>query len=343
MIDTTMKLKMTWKDRRLEFRNLPSSGRRKLVAYRTSKKLWLPTDNLIFKDEIVGGEYNDKSVKFSVQTNSSPLPFNIHLHQEELIYQGKHTEMKIHKRVRVRTTGRFGFEKFPFDNQKCEYAMYIKDSEHRRVKLIGIDNAVKYDGGRVVGQFQVNGVGNISLEVQEHHSHPRFVFTFTIYFVRNPGDGLKMIIFPSLVLYLLAFLTLRIDVEDLTNRNRTSVTALLVLVTLFGAISNKDDFPQTSGFKYIDIWFLWYLTNSFLIICHHVFLSSIVTNINSFGSKNENETITRVKPLHSVEEIDDEKLKRSKVAKMEFINRIVNIFFLLGMIIFNAVYFSIAT
>ena len=152
-----------------------------------------------------------------------------------------------------------------------------------------------------------------------------------------------MIIFPSLVLYFVAFLTLRIDVEDLTNRNRTSVTALLVLVTLFGAISTKDDFPQTSGFKYIDIWFLWYLTNTFLIICHHVAISKIGSNTYSFGGNKQNDKIKRVKPLHLMEEDDEEELKKSKVSKMESINMIVNILFLLGMIMFNAIYFVIAT
>ena len=343
MIDTTMKLKMFWKDTRLEFKNLPSFGHRKLLKSQTSEKLWLPTENLIFNDEIVGGEYYDKSFKLSISTNSSPSPFDIHLHQEELIYKGMHTELKIDKRIRIRTTCNFGFEKFPFDKQECSYSMYIKDSLQRRVKLVGVENPVQYIGGRVVGQFQVKEVKNVTQHEEHHHTHPRFVFSFTIKLARDSGDGLKMIIFPSLVLYFVAFLTLRIDVEDLTNRNRTSVTALLVLVTLFGAISTKDDFPQTSGFKYIDIWFLWYLTNTFLIICHHVALSKIGSNTCSVGENKENDKIKRVRPLHWMEEDDEEELKKSKVSKMESINLIVNILFFLGMITFNAIYFVIAT
>ena len=343
MIDTTMKIKMFWKDKRLKFRNLPRSGHRKYVNSQTSQKLWLPTENLVFNDEIVGGEYYDKTYKFSVKTNSSPLPLDIHLHQEELIYQGKDAQMKIDKRIRIRTTCNFQFEKFPFDNQECRYSMYIKDILYKRVKLIGIKNPVLYKGGHVVGQFQVKGVKNITLYEEHHHTHPRFVFSFTIMLARDSGDGLKMIIFPSLVLYFLAFLTLRIDVEDLTNRNRTSVTALLVLVTLFGAISTKDDFPQTSGFKYIDIWFLWYLTNTFLIICHHVCLSKVASNTCSIGKKREDDKIRRVKPLHSMDEVDAEEKEKCRVSKMESINSIVNILFFLGMIIFNAIYFVVAT
>ena len=93
--------------------------------------------------------------------------------------------------------------------------------------------------------------------------------------IRDSVNGIIQIITPSVVLWLLAFLTLQYDVDDLTNRNRTSVTALLVLVTLFGSLTNKSDFPKTSGFKAIDVWFVWYLINIFLIICHHTVISKI--------------------------------------------------------------------
>ena len=146
-----------------------------------------------------------------------------------------------------------------------------------------------------------------------------------------------MIIFPSLILWLLAFLTLRIDVEDLTNRNRTSVTALLVLVTLFGAISTKEDFPQTSGFKYIDIWFLWYMIGTFLIICHHVVLSNISLIELSDTS------ITKVRPCHAMKNYFPKKKMQCKEKRKEVVNKIVSALFFLAMIVFNGIYFIIAT
>jgi hypothetical protein len=336
MIDTTMKITMKWKDGRLKFRNLPCD-RPTLITSFTSNKLWLPSENLVYENEIVGNEYTDKSEEFSVRTNSSPLPFDVCAHREELIYDGQETEMKITKRIRIKTTCNFRFTKFPFDNQECQFVMYIKHFPLRNVELIGTPNAVQYIGGTVIGQFQINMIPTSILDENRDNRELHHAFSFTIELARDSGDGLKMIIFPSLVLWLLAFLTLRIDVEDLTNRNRTSVTALLVLVTLFGAISNKDDFPQTSGFKYIDVWFLWYLICTFLIICHHVILSNIVV------IENEDSAITRVQPIQCRDETNFEKLSKSNARKKELVNKIVNIFFLLAMIIFNSVYFSIAT
>ena len=145
-------------------------------------------------------------------------------------------------------------------------------------------------------------------------------------------------IIPSVILWLCAFLTLLLDVNDLTNRNRTSVTALLVLVTLFGSISNKDDFPKTSGVKYIDIWFLWYLTNIFVIICLHV----AIYNVSRIFS-HEYQSSANVLPLHSM----DEKSENTSIAmiakKKQLINFKMFFFLLLLMVLFNISYFTLTT
>ena len=174
-----------------------------------------------------------------------------------------------------------------------------------------------------------------SVEDDDKSLHRNFMFKIEL--ASSPGDGLKMIFFPSLVLWLLAFLTLRIDVDDLTNRNRTSVTAMLVLVTLFGAISTKDDFPQTSGFKYIDLWILWYMISTFLIICHHVVLSKILF------SKGNIIAVKQAKPLHNMDDFSSGILSELHTKKKELANQIISLVFFIAMIIFNTIYFSIAT
>ena len=336
MIDTTMKVTMKWRDNRLRFRNLPPDHA-KLITSEISKRLWLPSNNIEFKNEIIGQEYLDKSSKVSAWTNSSPLPFDIYSHREELLYTGLDTTLTITLRIRVKTSCTFNFTKFPFDNQKCQLSMNIRDSSHRRVLLVGRENAVTYTGGKVVGQFEVFQISGDDVDTQSRKNFLHNHFKFNIELSRNPGDGLKMIIFPSLILWLLAFLTLRIDVEDLTNRNRTSVTALLVLVTLFGAISTKEDFPQTSGFKYIDIWFLWYMIGTFLIICHHVVLSNI-----SLIELNDT-SITKVRPCHAMKNYFPKKKMQCNEKRKEVVNKIVSVLFFLAMIVFNGIYFIIAT
>ena len=331
MIDITMKVTMWWKDERLTFRNL-SPNNRKLIKLAVGRKLWLPTNYILYQNEIVGQEYVDNAVTLSAKTNSSPLPFDVYLHREERLYRGIDTLLKIQKRVRIKTACIFNFTKFPFDKQNCKVNMTIKDSDLRKVKLSRSENPVTYLGGKVVGQFEVS---QILEEIHDRKLHRNFMFEIQL--ARSPGDGLKMIFFPSLVLWLLAFLTLRIDVDDLTNRNRTSVTAMLVLVTLFGAISTKDDFPQTSGFKYIDLWILWYMISTFLIICHHVVLSKI-----SF-SKGNIIAVKQAESLHKMDDFSSGILSELHTKKKELANQTISLVFFIAMIIFNTIYFLIAT
>ena len=74
--------------------------------------------------------------------------------------------------------------------------------------------------------------------------------------------------FPTCLLWLLSYFTMFIDTANFNNRFMGSVTFLLVLVSLRGAIVNR--LPKTSHFMYIDLWFLWYITNLFLIIANHI-------------------------------------------------------------------------
>ena len=80
-------------------------------------------------------------------------------------------------------------------------------------------------------------------------------------------------IFPTCLLWLLAYSTLFINVENFNNRVMVSVTSLLVLSSLLGSINRG--LPKTSYFKYIDLWFLWYITNIFLLIMSHIIIDKI--------------------------------------------------------------------
>ena len=273
-------------------------------------------------------------ITVSSQTSEDPLPFDIHLDHEEHIYNGSHTIMEVEKRTRIKTTCPFCFTKFPFDEQTCSFLICIKGSEHRKVNIIGTNKSISYIGGTSVGQFEVNRFPYAETIQNVSSCSSSNGFKFTVELRRRPLNGIIQIIIPSLILWLVAVLTLQVSIDDLTNRTRTSVTALLVLVTLFGAITNKDDFPKTSEFKYIDVWFLWYLTNIFIIIGHHVIVHKLsLASDNAMMRSN-------MPPLMSMD--DDakiEKLSSTCLGKKKLINSFVNVFILFLTLGFNIVYF----
>ena len=78
-----------------------------------------------------------------------------------------------------------------------------------------------------------------------------------------------------------------------------AVTALLVLASLLGAIS--DELPTTSYFKFIDLWFLWYLINIFLITLYHIMLDAIKDDdlkiLNPPPFHNEEKKVSQITPI----------------------------------------------
>ena len=88
-----------------------------------------------------------------------------------------------------------------------------------------------------------------------------------IFIKRSHADQLVSLFCPSMLFWVLAYFTMFLHVDDVSNRTRTSVTLLLVLIALLQTV--KKDFPKTTYYKYVDIWFLWYIFNIFMIsICH---------------------------------------------------------------------------
>ena len=331
MIDSSLEVTMNWTDSRLTFRNLPPTGGQKLIKSEMSSKLWLPVNSLMYDNAVVGEIIPDSNMQLSLITNSDPLPISIHQNREEFRYSGSNTSIQITKTIRVKTICNFEFTKFPFDEHECSIAMHIKDVANTKIDLIGSNSSTNYIGGPIVGQFDVAGKPYTYIRTR---SCPQNCFSnnglkITLKLKRRSINGIIQIIIPSLVLWLCAMLTLQYDVNDLTNRNRTSVTTLLVLVTLFGAINNKSDFPKTSGFKHIDVWFVWYLINIFLIICHHTAISKIWK-----GSKYEISV-----PSFKNENAEDTAAIAHNGKRKEIINRIISIVLFLLTFSFNVFYF----
>ena len=335
MIDSSLEVTMNWTDSRLMYKNLPSAGGHKLIKNEVSTKLWLPVDTLIYDNAIVGELIPDSNMQVTLITNSVPLPIDIFQHREEFRHEGSDTTIQITKTFRVKTTCNFDFTKFPFDEHECSILMHIKDFRNTKVDLFGTNRSIHYIGGPIVGQFDV---ASSPYPYIENNPCPRNCSSnsdlkIILKLKRRSINGIIQIITPSLILWLCAILTMQYDVNDLTNRNRTSVTALLVLVMLFGSISNKGDFPKTSGFKHIDVWFVWYLINVFLIMCHHTAISKISKNPKTkIGAKNKHTSCIMYGNMR------DSAVLESVVKRKEMINRIMTIFLILLTILFNVIY-----
>ena len=94
---------------------------------------------------------------------------------------------------------------------------------------------------------------------------------------RSHADQIVSIFCPTMLFWVLAYFTMFLDVDDISNRSRTSVTLLLVLIALLQTV--KKDFPKTTYYKFVDMWFLWYVFNIFLISLYHIILPRIRSSL----------------------------------------------------------------
>lgn len=74
--------------------------------------------------------------------------------------------------------------------------------------------------------------------------------------------------FQSFLLSFLAYLTFWIDVDNFSDRFIGSLTCLLVLASLMSGMTGS--LPNTSYFKAIDVWLLYFLLVTALNIAMHI-------------------------------------------------------------------------
>ena len=150
---------------------------------------------------------------------------------------------------------------------------------------------------------------------------------------------------PTILLWLLSYSTFFIKLEDFNDRFMGTVTALLVMTSLLGSINMT--LPRTSYFKYIDLWFLWYLANIFSMIVYHILLdmdpsksnqSKIQINTRPQNLPIEVNKVTTTIPLKKPNSTTQESSLRKKRT-----NRMAIIIFPIIFLSFNVIYFILTT
>jgi hypothetical protein len=129
--------------------------------------------------------------------------------------------------------------------------------------LTNDENSVIYNGPSILNECEI-----IRFCSKTAHFDTKTSFIYSFKFQRLYVQHLMTTFFQSCLLWILPYITLFIDEEDFSNQFMGAVTALLVLAALLSSIG--DTLPKTAYFKFIDLWFNWFIGNIFLIILIHV-------------------------------------------------------------------------
>ena len=99
-------------------------------------------------------------------------------------------------------------------------------------------------------------------------------------------QSLSTTFFEPFIFWVIAYFTLYINIEDFSNRFMGGLTSLLVLAALLSTI--KTSLPQTSYFKDIDVWFLFFIMNIVFIIFVHIMVDWFRENENDVNRNKNN-------------------------------------------------------
>ena len=147
---------MEWYDNRLQFRNLVP-GQKHLLDFDTIQDLWLPFKNLLFENAIIGkiqnADYFEVSVVASKNSSISFESLNPYRAFEDVWSKGKDHLLQAAKRIKVEYFCSFNLVQFPFDFQKCDLILKMKNTKHTNVYFSRDKSKVLYSGENETHEF----------------------------------------------------------------------------------------------------------------------------------------------------------------------------------------------
>ena len=294
MVQLTLEVRLTWHDRRLLFFN-PQLDNDNIISHDFGllKKVWNPMRDIYHQNAIVGEIiYDWHEIKILPHVQE---PLDTSRAVENVIFDGSYNPLQLRQQMKIKYDCRFDVTRFPFDAQDCSFIMKMTDRMMTSIKFIS-DRNVVYEGEPIIDQFSIGNIYSSTNKTNKSAS-----FTFNVHMARDFTNQLLSTFVPTLILWLFGYSTMFIDIYDFSDRFMGAGTSLLVIATLFAAISS--DLPKTSYVKLIDIWFLWHNISVLAIIFYHIILNRLVMYLENLG-KNEvtpledEVNMVRMKSLH---------------------------------------------
>ncbi|XP_069974759.1 glutamate-gated chloride channel alpha-like [Penaeus vannamei] len=284
-------VRMIWKDQRLLFKHLRRDRHLNIILPKEAETIWVPTIDFLNAENNQHTNV-DQDCKITIKRLGNPLPDDIENFKEARIYKGSENYIRISRKYTITFRCHFNFFYFPFNTDFCNMEFRINKNTKNYVSLEKYGNAVHYVCARHTffdlcsrgSETTINTQSSLPLlakgrdQLTEYHVGGMYTERLTS---EEPYSGLVTVIMmehlyatqlvtifvPTTLINLISFATFCFKWFDFQNRIIVSLTALLVLSTLFGQIA--EHLPRTSYFKLIDIWFFFSILFSFVIIIIH--------------------------------------------------------------------------
>ena len=347
VVGFTVELVFKWRDHKIDYENLQNfeneTGTIRIIPIKEKNEIWTPLPELVHDNAIIGETEVVDFFKLGVELQNEPLPMDGEKWKETLIYPGRENTLIVSQRMKLRYRCDFYLAYFPFDDTTCNFYISLLTIGNNSIMMTMRDDSVTYNGPKILNEFEIMEFWS---KTGHYQTNTSFIYTFR--FKRLYMQHLMTTFFQSFLLWILAYITLFIHVEDFSNRFVGAVTALLVLAALLSSID--DTLPKTAYFKFVDLWFNWFIANIFFIILIHIIIDYCNRKDNEKNEQEENYQnstvkVRQVSPTPTFrKKINDKNLKKDENRRLgNTLNKFFQLTFPSLNVIFLIVYFSLTT
>ena len=222
---TKVVFQLLWFDQRLLMQNLKEDDDLNILADEERQLIWFP--EIIFgnNDEVLRMVL-DENASIIVKRESVGYPNDLDALVGAEVFYGSHNPFSYSRTYSTKFECNFNLKSFPFDTQECVMDLRVPSSQFAKINITA--HKVKYTGPTDLPQFYVQSVKT---------KNNKYQALFVMKFQRKFYYHLIAVYIPSLSLFLISLATMRIDIEHFEATIMVHLTAMLVVYTLFQAIS----------------------------------------------------------------------------------------------------------
>ena len=266
-------LTFSWRENRVSYFNvinrISNESDKVMLPEASLLEIWNPIQVLGHMLADIGSVTNDESsMRLKLKMENLPEKVNPEESFENLVYKGTGGVLQQKMSMKGVYECYYDLFRFPFDRQECNINLQLKKHQDTRFSIDALNSSVTFSGNKQLTEIEIT---DYYFNLSENEEG--IVFGFSISFKTLYQKQLTSLYFQLVLLWIVAYLTLYINVNDFNNRFMGAVTALLVMSTLMDNINNR--LPASPQVRLIDIWNIWYVSQIIVIIVFHIFVNGL--------------------------------------------------------------------
>jgi len=241
---------LLWFDQRLLMQNLKEDDHFNILADEERQLIWFP--EIIFgNNDEVKRMVLDKKADIIVKREGVGYENDLSDLTAAELFDGFDNPFLYSRTYSTKFECDFNLKSYPFDTQECVIILKVPKAQLGDINITA--HNIKYSGPKDLPQFEVESVNTKNSDGEA---------IFIMKFQRKFSYHLISVYIPSLSLFIISLVTMHIDIEHFEATIMVHLTAMLVVYTLFQAISVS--LPKTAYIKLMDVWLLFGLVLPFV-------------------------------------------------------------------------------